>query len=214
MAKATNLSGQVFGRLTVLERAPNKGGKTMWRCLCECGNQHVSQAYHLTTGACQSCGCLWAEAVKAAKTVHGGHGSPEYTVWCQMRYRCTKPEHKNYANYGGRGIKVCERWGSFANFLADMGPRPSLTHTLDRIDNNGPYSPENCRWATPKEQANNRRIRQNAARVEYDGKQLTMRELGQATGINHRTLEWRYAQGWRGEKLIHSTDRSKIVEVN
>lgn len=213
MAKATDLTGQTFGRLTAISRAPNSGSRTMWNCICACGTERVIHARNLMHGLTQSCGCLWLEVMKQVKTTHGKRSAPEYVVWCQMRYRCTKPENKSYVNYGGRGIKVCERWASFENFYADMGPRPSPTHTLDRIDNNGPYSPDNCRWATPKEQANNRRTPKTAARIEYGGQHLTLRELGQATGINYRTLEWRYAQGWRGEKLLHSANRSKVVEM-
>ncbi len=135
----------------------------------------------------------WRRKIGLANTRHGATDTTEYRVWLGMRKRCRYVKHKHYASYGGRGITVCDRWQVFENFLADMGPRPSMRHTLDRINNDGHYEPSNCRWATSDEQHNNRRSNRF---LEHNGERLTMAQWAHRLGIPPRTLRARLRRGW------------------
>ena len=158
MSALKDITGQVFSYLTVIKRfGSNKGGNATWLCACKCGIEVVVLGNELRNGHTKSCGCYGAEARKISLTTHGKTKTKEYGVWRGMRERCNNRKHVYWKNYGGRGIKVCERWrNSFSNFLDDMGNVPP-GKTLDRIDNDGDYEPNNCKWSTREEQEANKR---------------------------------------------------------
>lgn len=159
---AVEMTGQRFGRLLVLCRTGLRSRTALWSCRCDCGQEVSVAGGTLRRGNTLSCGCLKrqrASEVGRRNLAHGeGHGTIEYRTWAAMLCRCTNPDHRQFRHYGGRGIRVCERWHTYANFLADMGRRPSPDLSLDRVDNDGDYEPDNCRWATRKQQMNNRRV--------------------------------------------------------
>ena len=184
------LYGRRFGRWLVLGRGTKRNH---WVCRCDCGTERQVMSCNLTAGKSSSCGCTHA-AANARRCATHGHAArerqaPEYKIWLGMRSRCQVKTNKAYRLYGARGITVCERWRhDFAAFLADMGPRPSSQHSIDRIDNDGDYEPGNCRWATVMEQANNKR---GLRLISHHGKTRTLSSWAREIGVNPSTLSER-----------------------
>lgn len=182
--KLIDLTGQRFEKLVALEYR----GKSKWLCRCDCGTEKEILGHDLRSGHTCSCGCM-----RGAKARHGMTGTSEYNTWRDMRHRCENGSHPRFNNYGGRGITVCERWQEFEAFYEDMGPRPSPGHSLDRIDNDGPYSPENCRWATWSQQNSNRRPFQNSNNqmLTYGGKTQSVTDWAEEIGLSYPGLLYR-----------------------
>jgi hypothetical protein len=193
--RLANLTGHVFGKLRVLERAENNScGHVRWLCVCECGDQRVVSANNLRAGHTQSCGCLKGGKPGQGRS-HGLSRSPAYRSWAAMIARCDAAE-SDRPYYSG--VRVCDRWRTFENFLEDMGPRPRGT-SIDRIDGAGDYEPGNCRWATPTEQVRNR---SNTKRYTYRGRSLVLAEWGAVVGIDAETLRQRIFAGWTVERAL------------
>jgi len=195
--KLIDLSGQVFGKLTVLSRVPATG-QAKWNCRCECGAITVQPGYELRSSKVVSCGCKKKSIGETTKT-HGMTRTPEYMTWVNMRNRCYRPEVRGYDRYGALGIRVCQSWkDDFAAFYADMGPRPP-NMSLDRIDSSKDYSPENCRWATVETQANNRK---NVILVTLGTQTKSLAVWCRELGMSHRTVRGRIERGWDAVRAL------------
>lgn len=196
-----DLTGQRFGRLVVLGfvgQAPSTQAK--WLCKCDCGNYHVVVRGTLVGGYSRSCGCLIVDVLNKRNTTHGMSHVAGYKLWRAMIDRCERPAELHYDRYGGRGITVCERWrNSLECFLEDMGPRPGPEYTIDRIDNDLGYFPENCRWATRREQSRN--TSRNRI-LEWGGESMTLVEWSEKVGIHDVTIHWRLSSGWSVEEAL------------
>lgn len=205
-----DLTGCVFERLTVLELHGRRslgharGYAYFWLCQCSCGSTTIVSSINLTAGDTQSCGCLCRERAGASASarffVHGQSHESTYNTWSQLLDRCRNPNNKGWKNYGGRGIAVCERWHTFANFLADMGHRPSPELTIERIDNNGNYEPSNCRWATRNDQMRNRRT--SRPLLTFRDRTMSIVDWAAITGLNYYMIHSRLRLGWSVEQTL------------
>ena len=200
-------TGQRFHFLVVISLSrKDKHGHSFWNCRCDCGSEKVVAASSFTRGGVKSCGCKTGELIAKARTTHGGTNTTEFWIWRSMKARCLNPNHKAFKNYGGRGIKICERWlHSFDNFLADMGPRPA-GYSINRIDNDGDYKPGNCEWVTWVEQQNNRRSNHL---LEFNGKSQTITQWALEIGMKPCTLLRRVKNRWTIEQCLTQPLRSK-----
>lgn len=184
MAKKIDLCGVRFGRLVALSEAPAPSSPsrlhTGWLCLCDCGAQVVVKTNSLRSGNAKSCGCLKKDLLRNRAGFRAKYPK-EYTVWWRMKFRCTNNKSPDYKDYGGRGISVCDKWmESFDNFIKDMGPRPSDLHSIGRIDNDGNYCPDNCRWETNWQQSRNKR---NNVNITFNGRTMVLQDWANEIGI-------------------------------
>lgn len=197
-----DLSGLRFGRLTVIRRVTNStsnGRGHKWECRCSCGETKVVLRRYLVTDRIRSCGCLLNESRGHNLRTHGLSYTPEFKTWVSMIERCKNTGRTWQVYHGARGIKVCDRWLVFENFLADMGHRPSPQHSIDRIDNDGDYTPDNCRWATPKQQSANTH---RNVRFTYNGITMCLSEWERAVGLKRSSLSHRLTAGWTFERAL------------
>lgn len=194
-----NLTGQKFGKWTVLQFGEIKSGKFYyWECVCDCGTKRSVMSNHLKSQRSQSCGCSAPRGKDHGSFKHGESNSPEFKAWLQMLTRCNNRSANSWPDYGGRGITVCERWATdFSSFLEDMGRKPSSSHSLDRIDVNQGYFPENCRWADTKQQARNTR---RTRWVTYLGREMSLAEACELSGVKYASANERLNSGrhWMG----------------
>lgn len=201
--KQLNLTGERFGKLVAIKTiGKNKNGGYLWQCKCDCGNEIIANVGNLKNGHTKSCGCLRADRCKMKFTKHRLEHTRLYGIWYDMRLRCYDEKNISYNRYGGRGVTICDEWKndvkSFYDWSMANGYKDSLT--IDRIDNDGNYCPENCRWVTVKEQASNRR---SNILVTHNGKTQTMKEWAHEVGIPYKAV-WARMQklGWSAERAL------------
>lgn len=223
MGKFIDMTGQKYGRLTVISRAENATDRdgtirTQWNCVCDCGTLITARGKDIRSGNTKSCGCMNRESIRAFnfanKTTHGGRYTRLYKIWRGMKDRCYNDKLSYYARYGGRGIMVCKDWSddfqSFKEWALENGYADNLT--LDRIDVNGNYEPSNCRWVTMKEQGNNRRTNHT---LTYNGEKKTISEWAEITGLSKGAIWHRIDMGWDVEatltKPARKSNRKKVV---
>lgn len=214
MGKVIDMTGNLYGRLTVVEFAGFANDRqATWRCKCECGNESVVPGGCLRSGHSTSCGCYGLEVLKTASITHGMSKTTTFAVWRGMLQRCRNPKNPAYSKYGGRGITVCDQWLSFERFLSDMGVRPD-GKSLDRINNNEGYSPSNCRWASRKTQNSNKTT---TVLLTIDGVTQCARDWSRSIGVNQSLITNRVKAGMTHKEAYLATlnaKRSRMREHN
>lgn len=210
-----DIRGERYGRLVVVRYLGRKNKQSIWECKCDCGEIISVTSSHLRQGNTKSCGCFKKEvglsggSLRKSASIELGvvHKHPLYNIWRSMKARCYKPYSSRYSHYGGRGIKVCERWlgdCGFEHFIEDMGCRPSTRHTIDRINLDGDYSPKNCRWATYTEQNRNRT---NTLFVVFDNKKFSVPEICEKFKLSYRKVYQQLRRGQDIETIIKNNNR-------
>lgn len=206
MAIIKNRVGEKFGLLTCVS-IKRHDGTTYFDCQCECGKTATLRASNVVSGATKSCGCWvkkypqkkpWLSKINKLRSTHNMTQTRSYNIWRGMKQRCLNDNDKDFKNYGGRGIRVCDRWMKFENFLSDMGEAPKGLQ-LDRIDFNGDYCKQNCRWTNTSVQGNNRRTN---VFITYKKRTMTIADWSRAVGIERKTLEYRIRAGWDHERAL------------
>lgn len=208
MSKFVDLTGLRFGKLKVIRRNGRKGGKIAWLCKCDCGNTHTTISNNITSGVTRSCGCLVREKAIETNKTHGMRYTKLYKIWESMKRRCDCPSTERYKNYGGRGISYCSEWIKFEPFMdwaIKNGYKEKMS--IERVDVNGNYCPENCKWIPLDDQRNNKT---NSSKVEYKGKMITISELSNATEKPYMLLWLRiFRLKWSVEKAAETPVQAK-----
>jgi hypothetical protein len=207
-----DITGRRFGRLVVLRwLGPRREGagsvSTWWECKCDCGTIKEARGGPLKDGRTTSCGCYIKELLPTVRRTHGARSSPEYGIWTNMKTRCLNPNNPNYKYWGARGIRICQTWvDSFETFYSDMGPRPSPCHSIERRDNEGPYSAANCLWVEQLIQANNK---SNNVNVTAFGRTMTVAQWAREVGaVDEFAIHKRLRRGWAPEEAITTPSRA------
>lgn len=196
-----------YGRLNPLvDEIYGKGRDLMVMCVCDCGKRINVRIQLLRRGASKSCGCLAVDLLKQRSTKHGKHQTSVYWAWTSMMARCYNPRNCNFRNYGGRGIRVHEQWHTFDGFFKSMGEKPPHT-SLERIDNNGDYGPSNCRWATRKEQARNKRT---SRVLTFQGRAACVSDWAESTGLSVSNIHCRLKSGWSVDRTLSTPPRPYV----
>lgn len=208
MGKVKDITGERFGRLTVKGIGVRVRGAFAWFCLCDCGGSVTVETGALRSGNTTSCGCFGRDQRIKAQTKHGMHLHPAYRSWTAMKKRCDAPTTVGYAEYGGRGITYCDQWKGFEVFWDDMGATWLPGLSIDRIDSDGNYEPSNCKWSTPKEQANNRR--DNVLVTLPDGRTMNITQACEHYGLDRRAVYARIRYGWPESDWFKPTRNRKL----
>lgn len=209
--RSASLEGQVFGRLTVIKRAGSLRGVSCWLCKCSCGRERIVTRAHLKQGGTKSCGCYKREkliengqrsGIGERSRKHGDFGTKLYSIWAGVKRRCQNPNTKHYSDYGGRGIRLCDDWQDYINFKKwALASGYADGMSIERIDVNSGYCPENCKWIPRRDQALNRR---SSIRLEYGNRSFTVKEAAEALGMKERTVMGRVERGWTAEQIFET----------